>query len=81
MKFKIKEAREQKGFAQNELAAIIGVAPNTLHGYETGKHDPKSDMLIKIANACDVTVDYLLGVISSQKIPYGRTAGDKQKRS
>ena len=61
MDFKIKEAREKAGYSQKELAEIIGVAPNTFHGYESGKHDPKSDLLIKIANACKVTTDFLLG--------------------
>ena len=58
----IKEAREKAGFSQKELADMIGVAPNTFHGYESGKHDPKSDLLSKIAQACGVSVDYLLGV-------------------
>ena len=64
MNFYIKEAREKAGFSQKELAEIIGVAPNTFHGYESGKHDPKSDLLVKIAQACNVSVDYLLGVSS-----------------
>ena len=62
MEFHIKEAREYAGYSQKELAQIIGVAQNTFHGYESGKHDPKSDLLIKIANACNVSVDFLLGV-------------------
>lgn len=62
MKFYIKEAREQARYSQKQLAEIIGVAPNTFHGYESGKHDPKSDQLIKIARACNVTVDYLMGL-------------------
>lgn len=61
MKFYIKEARESAGLSQKELAQIIGVAPNTMHGYESGKHDPKSDLLTKIAIACHVSVDFLLG--------------------
>lgn len=68
MEFRIKEARESAGYSQKELAQIIGVAQNTFHGYESGKHDPKSDLLIKIANACNVSVDYLLGVnVNSEK--------------
>lgn len=67
MKFYIKEAREQAGFSQKELAEKIGVAPNTFHGYESGKHDPKSDQLIKIATACNVSVDFLLGVSFDKK--------------
>lgn len=62
MRFYIKEAREQAGFSQRELAEIVGVAPNTFHGYESGKHDPKSDLLVKIANTCHVSVDFLLGI-------------------
>ena len=61
MEFRIKEAREKAGYSQKELAQIIGVAQNTFHGYESGKHDPKSDLLIKIAQACNTTTDFLLG--------------------
>lgn len=62
MNFHIKDAREKAGFSQKELAEIVGVAPNTFHGYESGKHDPKSDLLVKIAQACNVSVDFLLGI-------------------
>ncbi len=61
MTFRIKEARERAGYSQKELAELIGVAPNTFHGYESGKHDPKSDLLIKIAKACHVSTDFILG--------------------
>ena len=69
MKIFIKEAREQAGFSQRELAERIGVAPNTLHGYESGKHDPKSDLLVQIAAACQVSVDFLLGVPDIKNAP------------
>ena len=62
MKFQIREAREKAGYSQKELAEIVGVAPNTFHGYESGKHDPKSILLERIAKACHVSVDYLLGI-------------------
>ena len=68
MKFQIKEARERAGFSQRELAEIIGVAPNTFHGYESGKHAPTSHLIAKIAQACGTTVDYLLGISND---PYG----------
>lgn len=65
MHFFIKEAREAAGYSQKELAEIIGVAPNTFHGYESGKHDPKSFLLTAIAQACGVTTDFLLGLEDS----------------
>ena len=62
MQFQIKEARERTGLSQKELAEKIGVAPNTFHGYESGKHDPKSNLLADIARVCGVSVDFLLGI-------------------
>ena len=62
MKFKIKEAREKIGLSQKELAQLLNIKPTTFNGYETGAHDPKSEILIKIAMACDTSVDYLLGL-------------------
>lgn len=61
MVFRIREAREAAGMTQNELAARLGINNVTLSGYETGKHDPKSETLVKIAKICNTTTDFLLG--------------------
>lgn len=61
MLFRIREARELKGLTQAVLADKLGINGVTLSGYETGKHDPKSDTLVKIAQICGVSVDFLLG--------------------
>lgn len=79
MNFKIKEARERAGLSQKQLADILGVAPNTFHGYESGKHDPKSKLLAEIAIACSVTVDFLLGIDESTK-PAEADTGDEDAR-
>ena len=60
--FRIKEARERVGLTQKELADSLGIKPSTFNGYEKGTHDPKSDILMAIADKCGVSVDYLLGV-------------------
>lgn len=62
MRLYIKEARQKVGLNQKQLAEALGVAANTLNGYESGAHDPKSDLLCRIADICGVTVDYLLGL-------------------
>lgn len=62
MNFKIKEARERIGLSQKELAISLGIKPTTFNGYENGTHDPKSDILSMIAQKCETTVDYLLGL-------------------
>jgi len=61
MTFRIKAARQRANLTQKALAEMIGVKPPTLNGYEKGHHDPKSDILEKIADICGVTVDFLLG--------------------
>ena len=65
MRLYIKEARERVGLSQKELADSLGIKPQTFNGYETGKHDPKSDILIAIAQRCNTTVDFLLGRTSN----------------
>ena len=40
---------------------MLGIAPSTLSGYESGTHDPKSDILSRIADICNVSTDFLLG--------------------
>lgn len=69
MRLYIKEAREIAGLSQKELARLLGVAPNTFNGYETGKHDPKSDLLKQIAHACGVSTDFLLGLEKQNSAP------------
>lgn len=61
MQYAIKEARQRAGIAQKELAAMLDISPATLSGYESGAHDPKPDMLFRIARLCGVTVNDLLG--------------------
>lgn len=79
MEFKIREAREAANLSQRELAKLLGIAPATLHGYETGKHDPKSDLLVQIARFCRTSVDFLLGFADGNEKdpPTSQTARQK----
>jgi len=54
--------REERGYLQRDVADKIGIAPNTLSGYERNLRNPDSETLVKLANFYGVTVDYLLGV-------------------
>lgn len=67
MTFRIREARIAAGLTQDQLAKKLGIRNTTLSGYETGVHDPKSNMLAEIAGICGVTVDFLLGVAPEPK--------------
>ena len=62
MKFRIKEARISANLTQEQLAKKLGISNTTLSGYEVGAHDPKSNLLVSIAQICNTSVDYLLGL-------------------
>lgn len=48
------------GLSQEKLADIIGVKRVTLAAWETGRNEPNSEYIRKIAIACGVTTDWLL---------------------
>ncbi len=62
MEFKerLKQARTKKGISQNQLAKEIGVHVTNISRYERGENRPTSDVLTKLANALDVTGDFLM---------------------
>jgi len=61
MENRIKILREQHGMKQRELAEELGISQNTLSTWETGRYEPDTGMLKKIASVFNVSVDYLLG--------------------
>lgn len=61
---RIREIRLEKGMSQHELAALVGVASNSISLYETTGRFP-TYMIGKLCNALDVSPNYLLGVTSS----------------
>ena len=67
-KDKIKELRKEKGWTQQQLADRLEVKRSTVAGYETGRQ-PDYNMLVKIANIFDTTVDYLVGATNLRSDP------------
>lgn len=57
----IRELREKKGITQAKLAEILGVGRTTITMYEKGTIVPPADILRKLADYFNVSVDYLLG--------------------
>lgn len=58
---RLNELRKNKGLNQTELAKELNVAKQTVSNWENGNRNPDNDMLIKIANYFEVSLDYLLG--------------------
>jgi len=58
---RLKQLRERKNMTQVRLAIELGVSQETISGYEIGKAVPPADMLVKLADTLDASVDYILG--------------------
>ena len=58
---KLTEIRKQEGVSQKQLANDLGVSAGNLCDWEKGRTEPDIEMLIKIAEYFDVSVDALLG--------------------
>src|SRR5215218_6313148 len=59
---RLRAAREElRKWSQSELGAKAGLPPTSIAHFETGSRKPSFDTLRKLANALDVTTDYLLG--------------------
>ena len=57
---RIKKLRKDLGLTQQQLADKVGVTYIQIGRYETGKSNASSDILNKIAEAVNTTVDFLI---------------------
>ena len=65
----IKELRKEKGFTQEQFAEQFNVARRTVSRWETGSNLPDLDILIEIADYCNVELRELLdGERKSEKM-------------
>lgn len=58
---RLKIARKNKKYTQEELAAAVMTTKATISNYENGYSTPSIDMLLLLSTKLDVSVDYLLG--------------------
>lgn len=58
---RIAQARESKGLNQSELARRLGVTPQSVQAWESGKNVPRNQKLASIADMLGVSVSYLMG--------------------
>ena len=59
---RIKDLREDRDLRQIDVAQAVGIDQRSLSNYETGKTNPDSETVVKLARFFEVTCDYLLCV-------------------
>lgn len=57
----LKRLREKLRLSQTEVANRLGINSQTYNRYETGVNQPNIEMLIKLANFFNVSIDDLVG--------------------
>ena len=57
---RIKEIREDKGYTQTEIAKKLGITQRNYSYFETGQTALTEEILNKIANLYNTSIDYLL---------------------
>jgi transcriptional regulator with XRE-family HTH domain len=71
---RLRNARENiRKWSQSQLAERANMPPSSIAHFETGNRKPSFDTLRRLANALDVTTDYLLGRVDD---PALAEAGD-----
>ncbi len=65
---RLKNMREIRGWSQEELAQRAKLQGTAISHFETGGRSPSFDNLKKLADALNVSSDYLLGRTDSQTI-------------
>lgn len=57
---RLNEIRHMRGYSAAHMAAYLNVELRSYRKYESGHRYPSYDMLVKIADYLDVSLDYLL---------------------
>lgn len=65
---RIRELREDKDMTQKQMGKILSCSQRIYSNYERGEVDIPTEILIKLAEYHQVSVDYLLNRTNNKKI-------------
>jgi transcriptional regulator with XRE-family HTH domain len=64
----IRDQRRARGLSMRDFALLTGIGHTTLHYYEIGRRDPGIEMLIRIANQCDLSLSAFLAPLDHLRV-------------
>lgn len=74
---RLTEARRRSGITQSAVGRMAGKTKNSISQYERGARKPDPSTLYAYAKVCDVSADYLLGIID-EPLSSAREQHDEQ---
>ena len=60
-KDRLNGCRLESGMSQTDVARVLNITRQAYNHYETGQRQPPQDVLIKLADLFNASVDYILG--------------------
>ena len=64
---RMRDLREDHDLTQRDVAQLLGVPAQRVSEWETGFHEPRLDVLMKLADYYAVSLDYLAGMTNTAK--------------
>ena len=64
---RIRDLREDHDLTQRQIAAMLGLTQPQYFRYEQGYRDPPTDILIRLSELYETSVDYILGLTNNPK--------------
>lgn len=65
---RLKDLREDKDLFQKDVAKVLGISQQYYSQYELGKFTMPIELLIKLSNFYNVSLDYIVGLTDNKKI-------------
>jgi transcriptional regulator with XRE-family HTH domain len=59
---RIRTRRKQLGMSQEDLASYMSTIQRQISHYETGDNSPTAEVLVRLAQALETSLDYLVGL-------------------
>ncbi len=59
---RLKEARQEKGWTQKQLAEAINTTDDSIFSWEKGRSQPSIELLRKLCKVLEISSDYLIGL-------------------
>lgn len=66
---KLRELRKEKGLTQDQVSENLGITYQAYAHYENGRRKPDPEMLVKLSDFFDITVDELIGHGQRESVP------------
>jgi len=64
----LKSLRDERNLSQKDIADYLGITRQAVAAYEVGKREPDYEVLQKLADFFNVSIDYLLGRVNCREV-------------